>query len=384
MFELKIADLDASSGTVPVSWCVDHETLKLLSDRNVEDPQVVIVVSPTGSSYHSSKEYRKVVPLKDLITYIEFRSSGTNKVWGFISLRPLKDANNRYLTRDYGDFKTDILSYDGNDWSITFQPHYNPNNVLLNSTPLTVEVPKQCFAKEPWAWEKAWVNAFFRTKCIDQCDFRRRRIFAYTIQPILMFFNIMVRLLILLVSAAVGARNCSIQPVIHPFRYSIGDAQEIISGGSIFIRQLPEDSKSHWDPDSVRSGLSYLFRSFYLLPLMPIVSIPLVLLTVYHHWMVLLLIGAAVIGGLIIFSIVTAILTGTFGLFGKQIYQKLSALNKDEDSNLWYMQRNEMDLLVCNTSKKPLTLASLPSNKKTMRLRFLDLKAKVCKPFSVS
>src|ERR1700722_16333758 len=104
MFELKIADVDASSGTVPVSWCADTETLKLLSDKDKREPQVVIIVAPDGPNYNISKEYRKVVPMQDLMTYVEFRSSGPSKIWGFITLRDKKDAKDRYLNRTTGAF----------------------------------------------------------------------------------------------------------------------------------------------------------------------------------------------------------------------------------------------------------------------------------------
>lgn len=380
MFELKIASIDASSGTIPVSWCVDTETLKLLSDKGTKDPQVVIVVAPDGPTYHITKEYRKVVPLEDLMTYVEFRAAGPNKIWGFISKRSKKDARDRYLSREAGQYHTDILSDDGNNFCHAFSVEYNPDNEHLNSPSVSVKVPKQCFAKEPWAWEKTWVNHFFRSKCVDQCEYRRRRIFAYTIQPVIMFFNLLVRFFLLVGASLIAARDITAMPMIHPLRYSIGDAWDSCFGGSFAIQHLEEDDRSNWEPKGVLETYSYVFRSFWSLPLMPVIATPLLLLTYFHCWFILSIIGVFVVCMLLMVGIVSAILTGSLRSF----FRSTSSENEEEqEDKLWYMDREQMDMLVCTPDKKPLTLASLPASKKTLRLRFLDLKSKVCRPFSV-
>jgi hypothetical protein len=381
MFELKIASIDATSGTVPVSWCVDTETLKLLSEKSIKEPQVVIVVAPDGPNYHITKEYRKVVPLEDLMTYVEFRAAGPNKIWGFISKRSQKDARNHYLHREAGQYHTDILSDDGSDFCHAFSVQYNPDNEHLNSPPISVKVPTQCFAKEPWAWEKTWVNHFFRSKCVDQCEYRRRRIFAYTLQPFIMFFNMLIRFVLLVGAALVAARNITLAPLFHPLSYSINDAWEGCTGGSFAIQHLEEDDRNHWEPKGVIETYSYVFRSFWSLPLMPVLAIPLLLLVYFHCWFALSVIGVIVAFVLLIVGIVAAILTGSLRSFFRSATSTQE--DEDEDEKLWYMDREQMDMLVCNPDKKPLTLASLPASKKTLRLRFLDLKSKVCRPFSV-
>src|SRR5579864_7887910 len=115
MLQLQVASNDVSNGNLAVAWCVDAETLKTLADRNISDPQVVIITAPT-EHYHPTKEYRKIVPLKDLMTYVEFKSSGPNKIWAFISVRKPKETKNRYLRREDGVFYTDLLQVDGSDF----------------------------------------------------------------------------------------------------------------------------------------------------------------------------------------------------------------------------------------------------------------------------
>lgn len=48
----------------------------------------------------------------------------------------------------------------------------------------------------------------------------------------------------------------------------------------------------------------------------------------------------------------------------------------------WYMDDNEINLIVCSGQQKPYTLAQLPRHHRTLRLRFKALKSQVCRPFS--
>lgn len=378
MFDLKLTSAELNDSTAQVSWCVDQETLKYLSDNNIADPQVVIVVAPEGRRYHSSKEYRKVVPLKDLVTYVEFRCAGPNKVWGFISHRKPSDARDYWLGKSGGDFKTSALNSDGSDWAYDMKQDYDDSNRILNASPQPVVVPTDVFAAEPWAWEKTWVNWLMREKAIDQCDFRRRRLFAYTLQPIVMLGNILLRMIFTLVSLLIGARNFSLQYVLHPMT-GFDDLPKVCCGGSIFIRHLPEDDLPpyQYKPTPFQM-LSYLVRSFWLLPFMPVIFIPLALATYYHVWP-LLIISFSVAA---LATTVMVIVAGFISHYFADTWESFVSIFRTKDDTLWYLNQDEMDLLTCSPEKKPLTYKSLPLRKKTLYLRFQNLKSKVCKPYS--
>lgn len=262
MFEIKVADADVTSGTIPVSWCLDLETIKKLSDDKVVDPQVVIVVAPEGSTYSQEKEYRKVVPLKDLMAYIEFRVPGKNRIWAFISSK--KDARDAYLGKSSSRYITTILSTDGERWGYMF--NLDPSGETRqpdHGSYLSVDVPEVVFAPEPAQWEKDWVNHFYRNKCVDQCDFRKRRLIAYTGQVLVMLIQLVLRSLLLLVALLIGAKNVSLQPLLHPLQYDMSEAAAVCGGGTIFVRHLPEDDDSEWSPSKgFLSTVSYLIRSF--------------------------------------------------------------------------------------------------------------------------
>lgn len=372
MFDLKVMNAELDSSTCQVSWCVDQETLKFLSDNNIVDPQVVIVVSPEGRRYHSSKEYRKVVSMKDLVTWVELRCAGPNKIWGFISQQKPGQAKDEYLSRRSGDYKTDILNYDGSDYQYDFK-----EIPLLVSTPQSVVVPADAFATEPAAWEKTWVYWLVRDKAVDQCDFRRHRLFAYTLQPMIMALNLMYRLFFVMLGLLIGARDFTFDHLIHPMSSSLEDSMDVVKGGSIFIRHVKEDDIYLWKPNPFQM-ISYIARSYWSLPFMPVIFIVIVLATLGHVWGLLL----TMLGISVVVTVMLSIIAGFISNYYSDTWDKFMRLIGTEDGTPWYLDQKEIDLLTCDSGKKPLNYKSLPARKKTLYLRFQNLKAKVCKPYS--
>lgn len=376
MFEIKVADVDVTNGTIPISWCLDIETVKTLSDRRLVDPQVVIVVAPEDEDkYGPHKERRYVVPLKDLMAYVEFKAPGKNRIWAFISFKDKKEARGYYLSRARGHYVTDVLTDDGQDWGWIFSTQDDgKRRPDVNAEPISVDVPAGVFAPEPSDAEKAWVNHFFRDKCIDQCEFRRRRLFAYGVQPFIMLGQLVIRLFFLLVALLIGARNTSFMPLLHPLRYDLSEATKVCTGGSVFIRHLKEDEPGEPDPKGFWPVMSYIVRSFWCTPLMPAVWIPVALLWHFHK----LLLAGAIAGGVLV--AVIAILF--FATGGAKAAFEWVVEKFQKPVTYWYVDQNEIDLLTCNPNKKAFTLSTLPAEKKTLYLRFQDLKSKVCRPFS--
>lgn len=359
MFQIKIADIDVSTGSVPISWCLDLETLDLFAKNGLTDPQVVIVVSPVDN-YHMSKEFRKIAPLKDLIAYVEFNSPGPNKIWAFVSYHTKSEVKDTYLSKFRGGFNTSILDSNGSGFNLFFE------NALAKSS-IDVDVPSGLFATSPSNLESDWVNYLYNYKCSDQCEFRRRRLFAYIIQPFIVLAQQFIRLVITLISLLIGAKNFSIQPLIHPLSISNIDSTEIMFGGSIFIKDpLNDDSY-----DYKNKYLNWLDK-YHLLPLMPAISIPVLCAIIFMPWPILV----GIFLGLFLTALV-ALLTITQEL-RIMFFEKIFSLFKNNS----FLNNEEIALLNCNLESKPLTFNSLPSNKRTIKLRLQDIKSKVCKPFS--
>lgn len=380
MFELQITDTDVTTGTIPVSWCLDKETLMEIEERVGPNPQVVIVVAPT-EKYHISKEHRQVVPLRDLMTYVNFRSSGHNRIWAFISSIDATSTRCQYLAKDYDGWAVSIVNADGNGWGYRFrQTATNGDKVEQWFDPqwgsfVDVNVPAGVFAPEPSAREKAWVNYFFHNKAVDQCNFRRRKMFAYTVQPILIALQMVVRLFITLVALLCGTRNFSLQPLLHPLTHDMNNQFSILGGGSIFIRKLPDDEIEYNYP---HQSMWWLMRKIALLPLMPAVFI-FIIFSIFINPEPLLIILLLTVG----FIVMTVLISLGVYLFKNDGWiQFVYWIENKMSKTSAQISEEESQLLVCSPNRKPVTMSNLPAKKKTIRLRFLDLKSRVCKPFS--
>ena len=240
---------------------------------------------------------------------------------------------------------------------------------------MSVSVPAGAFAKEPPQWEKNWVNYWFRQKPQDQCEYRRRRLLSYTVQPVAFALMLVVRFLMLLVSSLWLSRGMSFKYLLHPIRYDMVDTFAVFQEGSWAIAHLPEDDKSD-DPDLT---LSYVVRKLWKLPLMPMFLIP--LWALYH--LHLLLWAAAVV--VVVVAIVVLALVFASGLVGDASDSLFNFLGKwlDKPTTAWYMDQEEIEAITCVPGMQARThVSAFPKKHRTLKLRLQDLKSKVCRPFS--
>lgn len=359
-FDLHIADTDISAGTIPVSWCVKPEHFPELIKQFGNNPKVVLVIAPI-KNYNISKEIRKMVPLRELMTYLEFKTPGQHRIWAF-----LVNQNNMYLDKRSRGYIYSVLNDDGNDWSAEFNiigTDENGNNKYQPKAAATLDVniPFKAFAPEPPEWEKKWVNHFFDYKATDQCDFRRRRLFAYSIQPFLILLQILAfKLPVTLLALLIGARNFSFIPLLHPLTYDCGDQFDILYGGSIFINKnlrCPDEGAG------VKQLVSFCLKKLYLVPFMPLVLVLMVLLCL--NLKILLMMSV------ILMTIILAIST--------IICYCLYIDHKEETP----IDLKELEYLSCTPDKIPYSINNMPKKKKTVKLYYQNLKGKICRPFSV-
>lgn len=370
MLELHVADRDVTSGSVAVSWCIDKETLTNLAELGYNHPMVVLITAPIPSKSHRyrvSDQVRKTVPLKDLIAYVEFRASGPNKIWAFL----VKDRevaqravrNNNLLSEIYDHANQDEDYFGAIDLEL-YTAHNQPNMIMSEqrdnyeyrcvAEPILVDVPAGAFAKDPPQWEQAWVNMFYRKAPIDQCDYRRRRILAYTLQPLLMLLSLGVRLVVFIIGLLIGARN------LHPkyfnfFQYNVESIDEMVKGGTIFYGRT----------DSV-------LLNIVRFPLMPLFWPIYYIILMQNSILGLLSTVGTVILSLLIFTVGA----GTIGYFYDRHQENVAS------QPAWYLDEDEQDLIVCTGQKKPMTVGELPLRHRSIRLRVAALKSKVCRPFS--
>jgi hypothetical protein len=375
MFELHITEKTINTGTLQVSWCVDQQTLDLLKELNSIEPAVVFCITSKNSIADGlrQKEYRKVVPLKDLVGYLELRSSGENYIFAFI-YPDIKKAKEKFLSRDsYKTHNQSIIDYCDENFVrkdrlvvenlIDVETNKEKSEAnLLFAERLTIDVPKGCFAKEPSQWEKDWVNHLFKNKCVDQCDFRKRRIFAYTLQVLFFIVNYIPRVLWLFICLLFGSRNITLKYLLHPLTYRIEDFNNLLSDGTYFYGE---------GKNEILNGI----RLF----LMPMILFPLIVCSRFGLIWLLLLFVFVISAG-----ITLTFLTSNNALYAKKLinfYNNVVDRIFPPVTEAWYLDNEESNLIICGDNK-PKTFSQLPMKNKTIRLRFQDLKSKVCRPFS--
>lgn len=385
MFQLQLGDTDVTNGTIAVTWCLDQDTLNDLVANNITDPQVVICVAPV-EKYHITKEYRKIVSLKDLMTFIEFRAAGVNKIWGFISYKKKKESRDTYLSKKDGEFHTNILNYDGDKYASWLRANEtaeaNEKEEFKDlSSPISVTVPKGVFAKEPAYWEKIWVNHLFRDKVIDQCDFRRRRFFAYGVQPIILLAILLVKLVIITIAASILCRAFSLKYLYHPLTYSLKDTLDVFERGSLLVFEVPLRLGDKIDGEFPRP--LYLIRKFWLALLLPLFWLPIALM-IYNHAYAVATIMSFILLGTAIFVLIMSFMANHARILGVPFSWTWNKLNDSlESKEIWYLDQDQIDLITCSENKKTLTYKNMPAHRKTFKLKMQNIKSKVCKPFSL-
>lgn len=251
----------------------------------------------------------------------------------------------------------------------------------LDFVKVTINVPEELFAKEPPRWLSTWVNAFYESdKPCDECHFRRRFTFAFTIQPFLVLFLIFFRFLAAVTLVLSGFAGVNFKPVIHPLEDDNSD---------VWFEPFPIDEDSSYLVKERNLGKHH-FKTWFLLSVTPLVPIA---------FLVLFLIlslksdpALAHIERLRLIAIVTAkvemVLIAGSALFQAFLMGIAAVINKmsadikkaalEKPPTYGYLIEQ---LLACNGDFSP-DLKSLPSERRTINLYYKDFKAKVCKPFA--
>ncbi len=379
MLELHVEDTTVNSSRIAIGWCISKELGEKILTSQKEANLLIIAHSENGSG-----ETRKVVPLSDMLTYLDFKVPGKNKILTKVfigaKLSRLKDV---FLTKDYSSYATDVYGYDGKprDFEHLFP---NPEHVNLPNAELEVIVPSEVFAKEPPAWEKKWVNRLFRSKAFDQCNFRRRRIFAYTIQPILFISAFIVHALFTTVLRLLTVTHVNNRWMKDPFVTPDNDVSEEES----YVRIIPKVIRTLFVQRLSINKSLLVFPCIALTPLFLLISSSIMHFNhVFHYsWLKALLlapvVNLAIVGvGLLL----TIIVGGIVWLLSDFRWMKLIINTVDKllssPPKYDYLDAETIDSLTCTGNPK-LTIAQLPKKARTIRLRFEAFKTKVCRPFA--
>jgi hypothetical protein len=370
MLELHITNTNLTDSNASVGWCVDRETLEMLASIGWKNPAIVIITVPV-EEHATYKEYRKIVDLKDYVSYIEFRSAGPNKIFAYIvENKKYVISKDFLLKKDNGEYYRSSICGGGEDYiPLSVLNRFNIENddfAKLVAAPLDVMVPEGVFAKPPAKWEKTWISWLNTSKSIDQCEWRKKRLFAFSVQPIIFLLAFLLRFGMYFAAFMAGMNGIKHLSFLNPLGTQFYWAtRDLFDGGHWLTKRINDDT-----PKTLIKSL--LFNIFVLVFTTPLSLALLVLMWKFHF----------IFGILKTLSFVLACLLFIIG-GAIAITAVINTIkNRKEKRPAWYLEQENADLLVCSPDKKITSINDLPSNKKTIWLRFQDLKSKVCRPYS--
>lgn len=365
MVKLFVESTNLHSPVAAVRWCVDKNAVNKLKEWGVRNPHMLFVIARENDNEFRQVD-QKVVPLDQAMEYIEFHSGGKHRIFGCLVWGDTKELI-RYFGR-YHHHKALLVDSKGD-----FHKPSDHSHSDLDFGSVDVVVPDGYFAKEPAAWEKWWVNLWYESKPVNQCHFRRRRLLAYSIQPLVVLGYVLCRtslsLAHILVLLLIGTRKIQYQAIFHPFIYDRWDA-------------APDKLSSVFLENS--SGVERHPIYFLSIPLVQLVILGLLGLVSWGLHKLGLSIGSVllwllVINVVVVFAaIVVNMLGGLDKLFPAETEEQRLARKKLELERL-YAEYQDM---VCSGVPLQPSVSSLPSQRRTFYLRFMEFKSKVCLPFA--
>jgi hypothetical protein len=337
---MTVMEHETFSGILPISWCFNKFGKSLIT----EEHRVIISAHPLVVTDDCTRyETRTICKPGETVGFISFNRPGKHRIFVYVT------EYWPYLKRRDGTgySTTNLYFYYSSDGSEDPESLCVKAHGVYMSTSIDVDIPKECFASEPPEWEKGWVNFFFRHKSVDQCDYRKRRILAYTVQPIAL-------------SVAVVA--------IFLARFFI-----------VLLLQLFLFKKVNWIAvtENVWSdSYSSFFKDGEIETYIPYIKPPMNIAAIFA---ILGMICIGVINPILLLSIPTGLAIVGVVHFLAQLEINNRYLRKFLD---YLVSEKIGDLPDCEYDKPIRSLKELPRAKKTLKIRFMDLKSKVCRPFA--
>jgi hypothetical protein len=380
--------LASAEPVILVRWCIDRAETEDLKQLEAKDPHILFIIAYEGTRL----EERQIVPLNRMATFLTFNRPGKHTVFAKIvwGLKLEEKVMNKHDARSY---EFSLLNYRHTNFESDIFQAVNLR-CLRGDADFEVEIPKEHFPKEPPAWLMRIVNVGFHYPPVDQCSFRRRLLWL----PIKLFFMgiwaviiTILRVLCALFATLFLARGINYGAIIHPWRDDIDDVLRTTNPFNTWLTRRDKDYEwrtSKWI--YVCHPMIYVLL-FAILSVVKVVKhmtylqllhvmtagiaklVPWLLLKTYVPLAVLL------IGGVALYFLVQRQKEEKRKRLEWENSQEYKDARKLEDAKAY----DDLGLLLaCRQGIAP-TLASLPKDHRTVHLKFLNFKRKVCRPYAV-
>ncbi|MBI4281035.1 hypothetical protein HY628_02460 [Candidatus Uhrbacteria bacterium] len=389
-----------------LAWCLESDGLALLREKGIRFPHLFVVSyrqDGEGDGARLVDEQRWLLPLEDGFTVLYFQSHGQHLICATI----VWAANQSSQRQSWAELHRSFLrKADNGKWYIPFSNGrefdlvYLPSFHLPTYESAEVTVAKEFFAPEPPAWQRWWVNLFFETKPRDECEFRKRQWFwAYPFQWLPVFFwvttNIFVRAVCCGVMFLFGYRYVNWKCLLHPFSMDFGDLDATES----LLKAPPYTS--HYFHTSRADGTR---RPRWQWPLrLPLVWANLAGIAALAFFYPKEMMRVALLTGNVTLRLVIILVICVTAVTAKRLVWRRLTRNEEvgtkrsertarlfkerkkfEQRKMEVFFTRSLEPLTCaNGGPRTAALAALPpSHRKRIKLRFLDLKARLCRPFA--
>ena len=225
---------EATSASIPMRWCLGRDTLAKLQAKGALNPYLLLITVNARLEL-----VRHLVPIGQMMEYIDFRRPGPHKVLAAIVWNSQGDTKvlkkrifGGKIVDEVGSHKFSKMNVlDEGELCINDSQYKSDHKFAVCSldevAQIEVSVAEEFFAAPPPKFEQFWVNFWFENTPRDQCQFRRRRMLAYTIQPLVvlpyMLGKTVVRFVAALFLLLCGKRGMNLRPLVHPWEMDNND-----------------------------------------------------------------------------------------------------------------------------------------------------------------
>lgn len=247
---LLLSSTELQGPQTEVTWCLNCEGASLVREKHMT--HVVLVARS-----EDGRETRRIARISDGAAMVTLPASGVNIIHIGVYKHDERSLRENYLTRQSGKWAGRLRRDDAERTAHDFE------RTLYNmefADSITVSVPPGVFAPGPTAWERKWLTFMIKDIPEDECGWRQRRLFAYTVQAGVMALAAIIAIvavLILYAGAAVTTLLLGLRGVNWSPGAVVGKDPVFANAHSIFIQPR----------------LGWLERP--LLLLMPAISLPL-------------------------------------------------------------------------------------------------------------
>jgi len=383
-FELHAFQPRENSAVVQFTWCLAQTTRDKLQEKGVAFPHMFLGILKRDEVGHLQEYDRQIVPL-DSAAQVYFYDPGTFEIHASIiwatydgkgkdsCIRTAKHRStcgailNVMLRRESSpprDFKFPLLNrYSYRHNQVDF------DNLGVNhlgwSDHCTWIVPEGQFAPEPSKFMKRWVGLFYNNAPNDQCHFRKWKFltWALTFSGLALAYLLlrwMGQFLLLLFGLLIGRRDLDPRALLHPKKWDFMDVYTQ-SGREAYWWLTNSEGKCR------KGWVSVLFMpvGWELAASVGAAIAP------QLNWIEMLMMAGLFLASFLVLVVGIILIA--------RVNNKETQLARTEFEKFY---EDRLEPLVCTQGgPKVGSFKALPESHKTYRIRFLDTKAKVCKPF---